>query len=697
MWPSLSMTKPVRFARLGPGQGAFVSDQSEGGVSGEVGMGCPASRWDRGTHSRSSAAQPERDLNASSEFRESHGPAALVLSPATLSRRRRHGRRRRTATEGARMIFRQITHDDLGCASYLIGDEDAGVAAVVDPRFEVDEYLELARYMGVSIEHVLETHNHADHVSGHGRLAAATGATIHIHRDAEPDYAHEPFDDGWELALGALRVRALHTPGHRPEHTRVRADRHERGRRAVGGADAATRCSSATSPGPTSRSRRPRARAASSARCTTSCSTLPAECEVWPGAPRRLDVRRPGDGHEDLLDDRLRARHNPTLAIDDEDAFVEQALAKLGPQPPNFEAIVELNRGRCSPTASRCCRSRRARSSRSAPQGALLVDVRTDQQFDDAHIPGAVCNPMLRAGFGSKLAWLGGPRAGDRLRRARRRGRPPRRPRSRVAVGPAQARRLPARRDDELAPGAPADRARRAAAARGAAEPRRRGCRSSTCASERVGGRPHPRLGLRALARHRRAARGARPRAADRGASAPRASARRRRRAWSCATAARDVIHVVDGGVPKWGRLGHPLERSGDPAAGGGLSRKCRPARRDPTRRGPAKGSPPRRPVPGDLIAGITVALVLVPQALAYAELAGMPAEQGLYAAGDPAARRGAARLLAVPPDRPGRPHGHPDLRRPERRRRAGQRRATSSSALLLALLVGVVRARRSG
>ncbi len=73
------------------------------------------------------------------------------------------------------MIFRQITHDDLGCASYLIGDNRAGVAAVVDPRFEIDVYLELARYLGVQIEHVLETHNHADHVSGHGRLAAATG------------------------------------------------------------------------------------------------------------------------------------------------------------------------------------------------------------------------------------------------------------------------------------------------------------------------------------------------------------------------------------------------------------------------------------------------------------------------------------------------------------------------------------------
>ena len=118
------------------------------------------------------------------------------------------------------MIFRQITHDDLGCASYLIGDEDAGVAAVVDPKLEIEEYLALARYMGVRIEHVLETHNHADHVSGHGRLAAATGATIHIHRDAAPDYDHEPFDDGWELALGTRHACARCTrPGHRPEHT----------------------------------------------------------------------------------------------------------------------------------------------------------------------------------------------------------------------------------------------------------------------------------------------------------------------------------------------------------------------------------------------------------------------------------------------------------------------------------------------
>src|SRR5919198_3086033 len=108
------------------------------------------------------------------------------------------------------MLFRQVTHDDLGCASYLVGDEKAGIAAVVDPRLDIEEYLALARYLGVRIEHVLETHNHADHVSGHGLLVAATGARIHIHRDAAPAYEHEPFDDGWELQLGGGVGGALH-------------------------------------------------------------------------------------------------------------------------------------------------------------------------------------------------------------------------------------------------------------------------------------------------------------------------------------------------------------------------------------------------------------------------------------------------------------------------------------------------------
>ena len=117
------------------------------------------------------------------------------------------------------MLFRQVIHEDLGCASYLIGDTSSGEAVVVDPQWSIEPYLRLARLHGVTITHVLETHNHADHVSGHGRLARATGAQIHIHEIAEAEYPHEAFADGWTLSLGQVEIEALHTPGHRPEHT----------------------------------------------------------------------------------------------------------------------------------------------------------------------------------------------------------------------------------------------------------------------------------------------------------------------------------------------------------------------------------------------------------------------------------------------------------------------------------------------
>ncbi|MDQ3433151.1 MAG: MBL fold metallo-hydrolase [Actinomycetota bacterium] len=103
------------------------------------------------------------------------------------------------------MIFRQIPHDDLGCASYLIGDEKAGEAAIVDPRFEIDVYLDLARYLGVSIEHILETHNHADHVSGHGKLAAATGSADQKLADGQADERRA--EDRPRAAVAAMRGR----------------------------------------------------------------------------------------------------------------------------------------------------------------------------------------------------------------------------------------------------------------------------------------------------------------------------------------------------------------------------------------------------------------------------------------------------------------------------------------------------------
>jgi hydroxyacylglutathione hydrolase len=99
-------------------------------------------------------------------------------------------------------------------------------------------------------------------------------------------------------------------------------------------------------------------------------------------------------------------RHNPTLAIDDEEQFVEQAIAKLGPQPPNFQRIVELNSGALQTSGVEVPALYPHQVLLKRDEGAMLVDVRTDLQFDDVHIAGSICIPSFSAGFGSKLAWL---------------------------------------------------------------------------------------------------------------------------------------------------------------------------------------------------------------------------------------------------------------------------------------------------
>ncbi|MGZ4257857.1 MAG: MBL fold metallo-hydrolase, partial [Gaiellaceae bacterium] len=116
------------------------------------------------------------------------------------------------------MFFHQRVDDDLGCASYLIGDEQSGEAVVVDPAYAIEPYLEEAEDAGLRIVRVLETHTHADHVSGHGRLALEHGVAVSIHPLAGPKYPFDAVEDGQEILVGSLTIRVLHTPGHRPEH-----------------------------------------------------------------------------------------------------------------------------------------------------------------------------------------------------------------------------------------------------------------------------------------------------------------------------------------------------------------------------------------------------------------------------------------------------------------------------------------------
>jgi hydroxyacylglutathione hydrolase len=456
------------------------------------------------------------------------------------------------------VIFRQITHDDLACASYFIGDLDAGVAAVVDPRFEIDEYLELARYLGVNIDHVLETHNHADHVSGHGRLAAATGATIHIHRLAEPAYEHEPFDDGFELGLGALRVRALHTPGHRPEHTAFALIDTARGEEpwAVLTGDSLFVGDVARPDLAVDREEGARGVFRS---LHERLLSLPPDTEVWPGHLGGSLCGGPGMDLKISSTVGFERRHNPLLEEPGEDAFVERTLASLGPQPPNFQAVVDLNRGplltagvELMPLTPRQVDLRQA-------EGALLVDVRTDLQFDEAHIPGAVSITMLRQGFGTKLSWLA-----DREQEIVLIGRDDEDARVAGQLSTAVGIR---KLGGFLAGGMTSWRAERREVYRiermTVEEMAEHGDglqivdvreRSEWNEGHIPGSLHAPYHDIHAL-----------PDALDpdRPVAAVCASGQRSATAASLLAryGAREVIHVVDGGVPLWGRLGHPVER----------------------------------------------------------------------------------------------------------------------------------------
>ena len=115
------------------------------------------------------------------------------------------------------MIFEQHYLACLSQASYLIGDESTQTAVVVDPRRDVELYLERAAELGLSIRHVFLTHFHADFVAGHLELVARTGCTLHLGAKARADFPFEPARQGDVLALGRVRIEVLETPGHTPE------------------------------------------------------------------------------------------------------------------------------------------------------------------------------------------------------------------------------------------------------------------------------------------------------------------------------------------------------------------------------------------------------------------------------------------------------------------------------------------------
>jgi glyoxylase-like metal-dependent hydrolase (beta-lactamase superfamily II)/rhodanese-related sulfurtransferase len=115
------------------------------------------------------------------------------------------------------VYFKQFLHDETGCASYFVASRQSREAMVVDPQLEVEPYIDLAAERGYHITDVIDTHLHADHVSGNRRLASRTHARLWLHESADVCFEFNPIRDGQELHLGQLIIQAVHTPGHRPE------------------------------------------------------------------------------------------------------------------------------------------------------------------------------------------------------------------------------------------------------------------------------------------------------------------------------------------------------------------------------------------------------------------------------------------------------------------------------------------------
>jgi hydroxyacylglutathione hydrolase len=119
------------------------------------------------------------------------------------------------------MYFQHVYDKTLAQASYFIGCQKAGVAAVIDPKRDIDTYLEIAKQNNMQITHVFETHIHADFLSGARELAAVTGAKMYLSDEGgegwQYEFAHEGLKHGSQVMVGNLKIDVLHTPGHTPE------------------------------------------------------------------------------------------------------------------------------------------------------------------------------------------------------------------------------------------------------------------------------------------------------------------------------------------------------------------------------------------------------------------------------------------------------------------------------------------------
>jgi hydroxyacylglutathione hydrolase len=287
------------------------------------------------------------------------------------------------------VVFRQFVDDDLGCASYLIGDPKGGEAVVVDPAYAIEQYVEAAAEDGVRIVRVLETHTHADHVSGHGRFALEHDIPVSVHPLAEPEFPFDPLEDGQVVHAGDVRIRVLHTPGHRPEHCAFVVDE-----RLVLTGDSlfvgdAARPDLAVDA---------REGAEGLFRSLQRLTQLPDTYEVYPGhvagslcGVAMSPARSTTIGAE--------KRTNAALAFGEMQEFIASSAAVSTPRPPTTARVVAFNKGPFLGAPSPV-----AQLEEIGP--ATVLDVRTAHAHGKGHVRGAFNVPLSGSSFATRAGFI---------------------------------------------------------------------------------------------------------------------------------------------------------------------------------------------------------------------------------------------------------------------------------------------------
>lgn len=306
------------------------------------------------------------------------------------------------------MLLETVESEGLAHLSYVLGDEEAGVCAVLDPRRDVSVYLDLARENHCRITHILETHIHADFVSGSRELAAQTGAPIYVGAADGYGFEHRPLKEGDTLELGSLCLKVLHTPGHTPEHVcyLVSGGKGSQEPWALFTGDTlfAGEVGRPDLLGGGSEERLARELFHT---LHEKLLCLGDEVEIYPahgeGSPCGGNI---GDrktttvGYERL--------HNPKLQIRDVDPFVQAVLSDL-PEPPSYyPRMKQVNAAGprvlgCLP-AVQPLNPNAFREAMGQP-GTLVLDTREIEAFGGAHVEGAL-NIALRAEFPIWSGWM---------------------------------------------------------------------------------------------------------------------------------------------------------------------------------------------------------------------------------------------------------------------------------------------------